>query len=261
LAGLALLAYLDVSAHLDESMTVDEGIEAARPLAAEIKRRIREEYGLSASVGISSNKFLAKLASDFQKPDGLTLIKDSDKVAFLRPLPVSAIHGVGPVTAEGLRTLGLMTIGDLQDTSQPLESVAGSFAVRLRERAFGNDDRPIDLSDERKSISAEHTFLNDTDARPALRAALKKMALDVAQTLRKHGVGALTVQVKVRYTDFTTLTRQVRLEEPVTTDREIYRIACHLLARHQLVTAPLRLIGIGVSTLVAPSQQQLRLPI
>ena len=254
-------AYLDVSAQFAEVLDVDTAIEAARPMAAEIKQRIRQECQLTASVGISSNKFLAKLASDFEKPDGLKMIKDSEKVAFLRPLPVSAIHGVGPVTAQGLRALGLMTIGDLQDTSKPLEEVAGSFAGRLRERAFGNDDRPIDLSDERKSISAENTFLSDTDSRPVLRKALKEMALDVSQALAKHGLGALTVQVKVRYSDFTTLTRQLRVEEPVTSDRDIYRLVCFLLARHQLVTAPLRLIGIGVSTLIAPSQKQMKLPI
>ena len=95
-------AYLDVSAQFAEVMDVDTAIEAARPIAAEIKQRIRQECQLTASVGISSNKFLAKLASDFEKPDGLKMIKDSEKVSFLRPLPVSAIHGVGPVTAQGL---------------------------------------------------------------------------------------------------------------------------------------------------------------
>lgn len=254
-------AYVDASALVHDCPDADAAIEAAHPLAIEIKRRIRDECRLTASVGISSNKFLAKLASDFQKPDGLTLIRDSDKVAFLRPLPVSVIHGVGPVTAEGLRALGLMTIGDLQDTAISLEQVAGSFARKLKERAFGNDDRPIDLSDERKSISAENTFLHDTDDRAVLRAALREMAADVARSLGRHGAGALTVQVKVRYGDFRTLTRQVRVEEPVTTDREIYRLACHLLARHALVSEPLRLLGIGVSTLVPPSQRQLRLPL
>lgn len=254
-------AYADASALVDDGLDADAAIEAARPLAIEIKRRIRDERLLTASVGISSNKFLAKLASDFHKPDGLTLIRDSDKVPFLRPMPVSAIHGVGPVTAEGLRALGLVTIGDLQDTAISLEQVAGSFARKLKERAFGNDDRPIDLSDERKSISAENTFLHDTDERALLRAALREMAADVARSLGRHGAGALTVQVKVRYSDFRTLTRQVRVEEPVTTDREIYRLACHLLARHALVKEPLRLLGIGVSTLVPPSQRQMRLPL
>ena len=139
--------------------------------------------------------------------------------------------------------------------------MAGSFAGRVRESAFGNDARQIDLSDDGNSISAENTFLNDTESRPVLRKALKEMALDVSQALAKHGLGALTVQVKVRYSDFTTLTRQLRVEEPVTADRDIYRLACFLLARHRLVTGPFRLIGIGVSTLMAPSQKQMKLPI
>lgn len=254
-------AYLDVSACLPVGLEPDAAIEAAHPLALEIKRRIRSERGLTASVGISANKFLAKLASDFDKPDGITLIPDSARIAFLRPLPVSAIHGVGPVTAQGLQALGLHTIGDLQDSTQSLDTVAGSFAAKLRERAFGHDDRPLDLSDERKSISAEHTFRTDTEDRGRLRAALKEMAVDVAESLGRHGLGALTVQVKVRYSDFTTLTRQIRVEEAVTSERDLYRLACFLLARHQLVTGPLRLLGIGVSTLIAPAQQQLRLPL
>ncbi len=150
---------------------------------------------------------------------------------------------------------------DVQTTKVNLHEIVGSFASKLRERAFGNDDRALDLSDERKSISAENTFLNDTDDRPTLRAALKELATDVADTLSKSELGALTVQVKVRYSDFTTLTRQLRVEEPITTSNEIYRLACFLLARDELVISPLRLIGIGVSTLVPPTRHQLLLPI
>ena len=126
---------------------------------------------------------------------------------------------------------------------------------------MGLDDRAVDTSEERKSISAENTFLNDTEDRPTLRAALREMAADIAQTLEATGVGAMTVQVKVRYSDFTTLTRQIRLEEPVTSALEIYRLAQFLLARDRLVKSPLRLIGIGVSTLVPPTRHQLLLPI
>jgi DNA polymerase IV len=170
------------------------------------------------------------------------------------------VHGVGPVAAEALGAKGIQTIGDLQDTALDLHAIVGAFAQKLKERAFGIDDRPLDLSDERKSISSETTFLEDTDERPALRAALRELADDVAQTLEKTGVGALTIQVKVRYSDFKTLTRQIRLEEPLTTSRDIYRIACLLLAKHRLVASPLRLIGIGASTLVTPfSQLTLRL--
>lgn len=256
-------AYLDLSDsyQTDPPGEQDRLLESALPLARQIKQRIFEERGLTASIGVASNKFLAKLGSDFNKPNGLTLIRDAERIPFLRPLPVRSIHGVGPVTASHLEEKGLRTIADLQDTSLDLTHLVGSFATVLKQRAFGMDERPLDLSDERKSISSENTFHDDTDHRPTLRAALREMAEDVAVTLERHGLGALTVQVKVRYSDFTTLTRQIRLDEPVTGAREIYRLSCHLLARHQLVTSPLRLLGIGVTTLTDPEHPQLRLPI
>jgi DNA polymerase-4 len=254
-------AYLDISSSFESIADPDAALDAAVAVATQIKSRIKDQVGLTASVGLGSNKFLAKLGSGYQKPDGLTLIRDRDKVAFLRPLSIRAIHGVGPVTAQSLEDRGIKTIADLQDTPLGLDDILGSWAGTLRERALGNDDRPVDPTDERKSISSENTFLQDTDHRPTLRAALKELAADVAQTLAKEGVGALTVIVKVRYSDFTTLTRQLRMDEPLVEEAEIYRLACHLLARHQLVKGPLRLIGIGVSTLVPPVRRQLRLPL
>jgi DNA polymerase-4 len=253
-------AYLDMSAEFPVG-EIDDALAASVALAEKIKARIAEERALTASIGIGSNKFLAKLGSDFNKPNGLTLIPEREKTQFLRPLSIRTIHGVGPVTAQALAEKGIVTIGDMQDTQMDLHSIVGSFAGKLKERAFGNDDRPVDLSEERKSISAENTFLNDTDDRPTLRAALKEMAADVAASLEKNGVGARTVQVKVRYSDFSTLTRQIRVEEPLTKAEEIYRLACYLLARDRLVKSPLRLIGIGVSTLVPPARHQLLLPI
>ena len=254
-------AYLDLS-HLFESVAdADSALENAVSLAQEIKHRIVSERRLTASIGVASNKFLAKLGSDFRKPDGLTLIREREKVEFLRPLSVRSIHGVGPVTAEALEARGFRTIGDLQNPGVELRGIVGSFAESLKARALGNDDRPVDTSDDRKSISAENTFLEDTDDRPTLRAALREMAADVADSLDKYGLGALTVQVKVRYSDFSTLTRQIRVEEPVRTKSEIYRLAQFLLARDRLVKSPLRLIGIGVSTLVVPERHQLLLGI
>jgi DNA polymerase-4 len=256
-------AYLDLTSSLphDDAQDQDALLETALPLARKIKDRIQSQRGLTASIGVASNKFLAKLGSDFQKPDGLTLILDRDRITFLRPLPVRSIHGVGPVTATQLEERGLLTIADLQDTQLDLSPLVGSFAERLKQRAFGLDDRPLDLSEDRKSISSENTFRQDTDHRPTLRAALREMSDDIALTLERHGLGALTVQIKVRYTDFTTLTRQLRLDEPITDSHEIYRLSCHLLARHRLVSSPLRLLGIAVSTLTDPTRTQLRLPI
>jgi DNA polymerase-4 len=254
-------AYLDLSAAFENHTDPDAALEAAVPVAREIRQRIATERKLTASIGVGANKFLAKLGSDFQKPDGLTLIRERDKLEFLRPLPVRSIHGVGPVTAQALEAHGFKTIGDIQKTDADLSGITGSFAASLKARAMGMDDRAVDTSDERKSISAENTFIKDTEDRPTLRAALKELALDVADTLGSHEIGALTIQVKVRYSDFTTITRQVRLEDPVTEAREIYRLAQFLLARDRLVKSPLRLIGIGVSTFVPPRRSQLLLPI
>ncbi|MEI2726888.1 MAG: hypothetical protein V9H26_26300 [Verrucomicrobiota bacterium] len=130
----------------------------------------------------------------------------------------------------------------------------------MKRFAFGEDDRPLDLDDEVKSISSENTFLRDTDDRPTLRACLKEQAEDVSASLGKRRLAAHTVQVKIRYGDFTSLTRQISMEEPLTDAKEIYRLGCWLLARERLVNRPLRLLGLGVSGLVETRASQLRLP-
>ena len=252
-------AYLDLSSLFHGEASEDEALKEATAVGLQIKQQILEERHLSASIGIAANKFLAKLASDLQKPNGLTVIPETGKASFLRPMPVRAIHGVGPVTALALEKLGIKTIGDLQDTTLPIENAVGSWASILRRRAWGEDERALDLDRERKSISAEHTFPTDTDDRTELRSALKEMASDIAQTLAAHETGARTIQVKVRYTNFTTLTRQIRLEDPVKNSRDIYRISCHLLSAHKLVSGPLRLLGIGASTFSSEVNPQLKL--
>lgn len=235
----------------------DALLRSAVSLGRTLKHRIRTERGLTATVGIASNKLLAKLASDFKKPDGLTVIQESEKVAFLRPLSVRSLHGVGPVTESHLEALGIRTIADLQEYRGDLRTAVGSFAPQLKAFAFGEDDRPLDLDNTIKSISSEETFLRDTEDRQVLRASLKAQVADVVRKLRRRHLAAQTVQVKVRYGDFTTLTRQMTVEEPTSEEREIYRLACWLLARHKLVPRPLRLLGIGVSNLGPPTARQL----
>ncbi|MEI7730450.1 MAG: DNA polymerase IV [Verrucomicrobiota bacterium] len=252
-------AYLDFSA-VSQGIDVDDSLSRSLPLARELKQAIRQKRRLTASIGIASNKLLAKLASDFQKPDGLTLIAERDKVAFLRPLPARVLYGVGKVTAEALKGAGINTVGDLQDYRGDLRALVGSFGPTLKQFAFGEDNRPLDLSDEIKSVSSENTFLRDTDHRPTLRATLKEQAAEIAHELARKQLAAKTVQVRVRYSDFTTLTRQLTLEEPLTEAKDIYRMGCVLLARHELVTRPLRLIGLGVSNLMPPCYQ-LELPL
>ena len=249
-------AYLDFSA-LCQADEPDASLLRAFPLARGLKLRIHSERELTATIGIASNKLLAKIASDHQKPDGLTLISEKDKVQFLRPLPVRALYGVGKVTEQALKQAGVETVGDLQDYPGDLRALAGSFGPTLREFAMGEDDRPLELGDEIKSISGEETFLRDTEDRKVLRACLREQAADISARLKRRRLGAHTVQVKVRYGDFTTLTRQISVEEPLSEATEIYRLGCFLLGREKLVSRPLRLLGLGVANLREPAGQQL----
>jgi DNA polymerase-4 len=251
-------AYLDASA-LCPAESADAALTGALPLARELKERIRAERQLTATIGIAANKLLAKIASDHQKPDGLTLITDRDKVAFLRPLPVRALFGVGKVTEQTLHQAGLVTIGNVQDYAGDLRALVGSFGPRLKQFALGEDDRPLEIGDEIKSISGEETFLQDTADRKILRACLREQAADIAARLKHRRLGAHTVQVKVRYSDFTTLTRQFSVEEPLAEAADIYRLGCFLLGRDKLVSRPLRLLGLGVSNLREPAGRQLAL--
>jgi DNA polymerase IV len=260
-------AYLDVSEalaaglapHLLPDDEADAALYRAVPFARELKRRIFVERQLTATIGIAANKLLAKLASDFQKPDGLTLVPEHDKVQFLRPMLVRAIHGVGRATEQVLNRAGIETVGDLQDHPGDLRALVGSFATRLRAFAFGEDDRALEVDDTIKSISSEETFAFDTEDRRVLRKSLREQAAEIADKLKRRQLAAQTIQVKLRYGDFTTLTRQITVEEAIVKADEIYRLACFLLARERLVRRPLRLLGLGVSNLDLPAGQQLAL--
>jgi DNA polymerase-4 len=249
-------AYLDCS-RLCQADDADASLTQSRPLAQQLKQRIFSERHLTATIGIAANKLLAKIASDHQKPDGLTLIAEKDKVQFLRPLPVRALYGVGKVTEQILGQAGMETVGNLQDYRGDLRALVGSFGPKLKSFAFGQDDRPLELGDEIKSISGEETFLKDTDDRRVLRACLRTQAADISARLKHCCLGAHTVQVKVRYGDFTTLTRQITVEDPLTEASDLYRLGCFLLGREKLVCRPLRLLGLGVASLREPSGRQL----
>jgi DNA polymerase-4 len=253
-------AYVDVSARA-LATDVDEALREAVPLAQAIKQAILQERQLTATIGVAPNKLLAKLASDFQKPDGLTCVLNREKVQFLRPLPVRVLHGIGPVTERHLHQCGLKTVGDLQDYPGDLSAMVGSWGPQLRQFAFGEDDRPLELGDVVKSISSETTFLRDTDDRSVLRQSLREQAEEIVGKLLQRRLAAHTVQVKVRYGDFSTLTRQLSLEEPVSEARDVYRLGCWLLGRERLVNRPLRLLGLGVSGLVEDRARQLHLPL
>jgi DNA polymerase IV len=249
-------AYIDFSG-LCPATDPDTALMQGLPLGRELKDRIRTERQLTATVGVGSNKLLAKIGSDQSKPDGLLAILEKDKVQFLRPLPIRALYGVGKVTEQVLLNAGLQTVGDLQDYRGDLRALVGSFGPKLQGFAFGEDDRPLELGEEVKSISAEETFLKDTDERKVLRSSLRSMAEDLSNRLKKRRLAAHTVQVKVRYSDFTTLTRQMSVEDPLTETPDIYRLGCFLLGKEKLVCRPLRLLGLGVSALREPVGKQL----
>jgi DNA polymerase-4 len=163
------------------------------------------------------------------------------------------------VTEQVLNQAGIRKVGELQDYAGDLRALVGSFGPKLKQFARGEDDRPLEIGDEIKSISGEETFLQDTDDRKTLRACLKEQAADISARLKRRRLGAHTVQVKVRYSDFKTLTRQISVEDPLTEANDIYRLACFLLGREKLVSRPLRLLGLGVSNLREPGGRQLPL--
>jgi len=173
---------------------------------------------------------------------------------------VRSLHGIGKVTEETLHNAAIRTVGDLQDYRGDLRALVGSWGPELKRFAFGDDNRPLELGDDIKSISSENTFLKDTDDRPILRACLKEQADEIAGKLARRRLAARTIQVKVRYSDFTTLTRQISFEESIIEAKDIYRFGCWLLAKEKLVHRPLRLIGLGVSGLTELRVQQLHLP-
>ena len=225
-------------------------------IANRIRFEIRTQTGLTASVGVAPNKFLAKLASDLNKPDGLAVITEEEKVQRLAPLSVSKIWGVGKVTGQRLLELGIKTIGDLQN--YPLEVLRrnlGNQADHLHALAWGDDDRPVETDDETKSISSEQTFDVDTADSDQILRSLLEQCEEVGTRLRLEKVAARTIQLKLRYADFTTLTRRRTLTNPTQDEMMFYEVARQLLAVEKIEGKRIRLIGIGGSNLVAPEVQ------
>jgi len=225
-------------------------------MARRIKEEIRAQTGLTASVGVAPNKFLAKLASDLKKPDGLVVITEEEKARVLEPLPVSRLWGVGKVTEKRLRELGLRTIGDIQRL--PIEELRrwmGNAADHLHALAMGEDNREVETESERKSISSEHTFDEDTADLERVKRCLLEQAEEVGARLRRAGLCARTVQLKLRYADFTTLTRRRTLTVPTQDEMTIYRVGEQLLAAERLRGRRIRLIGIGGANLAPPTDE------
>ncbi|NND36027.1 MAG: DNA polymerase IV [Gammaproteobacteria bacterium] len=252
--GLSLdEAFLDVSASL-------KLFGAARDIAVAIKKRIREHTGLTASVGLAENKLVAKIASDLDKPDGLTVVMPGDYRRVLDPLPVSVIPGIGRETLARLHKLDIRTVAGLRVAARnDLQKVFGRFAASMQVRAAGIDDRPVVPAREEKSISAEETYSADLVRRVEMEKELLRLADKVAGRLRKAGLCASTIQVKIRQSDFSTSTRQKTLHHGSNGTDDIYSVARQLLggwmAEHR--GARVRLLGVGGSNLEKAGQADL----
>src|SRR5579883_435182 len=218
-------------------------------IAQSIKKEIREKTGLTASVGLAPNKFLAKIASDIRKPDGFVVVEPDKIEAFLWDLPVSRLWGVGPKTEVRLHEAGFRTIGDVARADrESLLRRLGSFGEHLYRLSHGHDDRPVVANWEPKSISSETTFEEDTADRELLLATILELSDHVAERLREDGYRARKVTLKLRYSSFTTHTKQQSLEKMIQTGEDIAAIARGLFSQFPL-KQKIRLIGVAAGDL------------
>ena len=245
-------AYLDVTEN-------SWGEPLARNVAARLKARIREETGLGCSAGVAPNKFLAKIASGWRKPDGLTVIAPERIERFLQQLPVEALWGVGPVTAGKLRAIGIQKLVDVRVAERVLLSrTVGSMADWLVRLSHGDDPRSVEPHRPWKSISGESTYAEDLEDVGEMQAELDRLSRRVAASLEKKQLCARSVTIKVRYADFSTVTRS-HTEPEATCDADaIARRAVALLARTDAGRRPVRLLGVGAHGLVGEHERSTR---
>jgi DNA polymerase-4 len=242
-------AYLDVTDNV-------WGETLGQTVARRIKHEIKAATGLTASAGVAPNKFLAKIASGWKKPDGLTVIAPARVEQFLHRLPVDALWGVGPVTAKRLRDRGIERLVDVRTASASvLQEAIGSHAEWLRRLAEGIDDRPVEPNQSAKSAGTENTFAQDLTDLVEIRKEIDEMARDGAAWLDRKLLVCRSVTIKVRYSDFTTITRSHSSERPTRDADEIAARAVSLLDRTEAGQRPVRLLGVSVHNLVDPSDK------
>ncbi len=234
-------AYLDITDEVSAERTAED-------LASSLKQRVKRELGLTISVGVGSSKSVAKIASDLDKPDGLTVVPPSTETSFLAPLPVGKLPGVGPKTQERLASEGVVTVGDL--AARPDEWLTSRFGrngAYMKRLATGRDDRPVETSRDTKSVSSETTLVRDTGDPEALQELVNRLSQDVSRSLERRDLWGRTVKVKLRLSDFTTFTRQVTLGEVVQASDQIAEAAGVLVRNETGPGRTFRLVGVGVS--------------
>jgi len=256
---------------LVEQISIDEAFldisdlpEPPERIARRLQARIRDELSLPSSIGIAPNKLVAKIANDVGKkaaakgkpPFALTIIPLGKEAEFLSPLPVDMLWGIGPKTSARLSDLGIHTIGDIVNWPEDeLIRLFGENGRDMAKHARGRDDRPVVTEREIKSISQEVTFTRDVRDDKPLEKTLSELSAQVGRRLRKNHLAGTTVKLKIRWPDFTTLTRQVTLPNPTNNDNEITRTVLGLMHKIRKSGQPVRLIGVGVSGLGEPMRQ------
>lgn len=255
-----------------EQISIDEAFldisdirQAPARLALDLQTGIKNELHLPSSIGIASNKLVAKIATEVGKksnkksnepPFGLTLVPAGEEAKFLAPLPADMLWGVGPKTSARLSELGIHTIGDIANWPQKeLANLFGENGRDLWQRSHGIDNRPIVTEYETKSVSQETTFNVDARDEKTLEKTLRGLSMQVGRQLRKNDLAGKTVKLKIRWSDFTTITRQVTLPAPTDNDDEISRTAVKLMKSVRKPNQAVRLIGVGVSGISAPVRQ------
>ena len=232
-----------------------------REIGQEIRKRVHDECGITCSVGIASNKFIAKLASGHCKPNGLLEIPDDRVISFLHPLPVRDLWGVGPKTAEQLERLGLHQISDIANT--PLETLKRALGdatgEHLYELSWGRDFRTVVVDDPEQSIGANETFSYDMDDPEAILREYLKLTERASTRLRNRNLFAKTISITVRFADFKTITRSKTLPLPISSTHEIYQVVKDLYEALKLDRARLRLVGVSLSNLRDDAPEQLML--
>jgi DNA polymerase-4 len=254
-----------------EQLSIDEAFldvsdlaDPAKAIARRLQATINQTLNLPCSLGVATNKLVAKIANNIGKaaaksnkpPNNIKVIPPGQETAFLAPLPIEELWGVGPKTAERLIRLGLHTIGDIARYPEAqLVQQFGKIGHDLALRARGLDDRPVETEQETKSVSQETTFAKDVTDEVALHRTMRQQAEGVGRRLRQHNLSGTTVKIKVRWADFTTLTRQVTLSRPTNLDNEIYAAALELFEKTWPPGKRVRLIGVGVSGFETPAYQ------
>jgi DNA polymerase-4 len=263
-----VMAVLHAASPVVETLSIDEawldwsGHGFEEEPALELRARVLASTGISISIGVASSKLVAKIATESAKPGGVRVVRPGEEASFLAPLPVRALFGVGPRTAERLVEVGISTVGDIvrRPRERLVELLGANHGGSLWERAHGRDDSPLEPARAARSYSAEHTFPYDTVDRRQLWAELRSQAAEVAARLQADGLHAGEVAIKLRYASFETLTRQRRLVLPTASPDEIAQAAAMLMRRNWDRSRSVRLIGVRASRLL-PAARPVQLPL